>query len=62
MKKLFVFFLFFVLTINIGFAAEPKILEYNKQNNSLKVEIEGKEYTLDVPVEIMNPPQILQAT
>ena len=32
-----------------SFAEEPKILEYNKDQKTIKVEIEGKEYTLDVP-------------
>jgi len=31
------------------FAEEPKILEYDKETKKLKVEIEGKEYSLDVP-------------
>jgi hypothetical protein len=34
------------------FAQEPKILEYNKENKTIKVEIEGKEYTLDVPTDL----------
>ena len=38
-------------TTNICFAQEPKILEYNKENKTMKVEIEGKEYTLNVPQE-----------
>ena len=49
MRKLI--FLFFSLTINICYAEEPKILEYNKEENKLKVEIEGKEYSLAIPVE-----------
>ncbi len=37
--------------INSCQAEEPKILDYNKQDKTIKVEIEGKEYTLDVPIE-----------
>jgi len=39
------------ITTHFAFAAEPKILEYNKENKSLKVEVEGKEYTFDVPIQ-----------
>ncbi len=51
MKQFVFIFLIFLSTINICYAQEPKILEYNQGDKKLKVEIEGKEYTLDVPVE-----------
>lgn len=50
MKKLFFLLLFILLSIP-AFANEPKILDYDKKNKTIKVEIDGKEYTLDVPVE-----------
>ena len=34
-----------------SFAQELKILDYNKQDKTIKIEIDGKEYTLDVPIE-----------
>ena len=47
----------FFLTINVSYAIEPKILEYNKESKTLKVEIEGKEYTINVPDESLQNPQ-----
>lgn len=43
-----------------AFAQDPKILDYNKENKTIKVEIDGKEYTLDVPVE--TPPEVINET
>lgn len=34
-----------------AFAQDPKILEYNKDNKTIKVEVEGKQYELSIPVE-----------
>ncbi len=48
-KYLLTLFSLFLLTANISFAANPKILEYNENEKKLKVEIDGKEYNLDVP-------------
>ena len=42
---------FLFLSIYPCFAAEPKILEYNKNNKTMKVEIDGKEYTVNIPIE-----------
>ena len=50
MKKILLVFIFLSLA-NIALAQDPKILEYNKENNTLKVEVEGKEYELLIPVE-----------
>lgn len=57
MKSIICLFLFFVITTNCAYAEDPQILEYDKQNNSLKVKIDGKEYTLDVPIETVETPQ-----
>ena len=46
---LFVVFFFFGATM--CFAQEPKILEYNKEKKTIKVELEGKKYELSVPDE-----------
>lgn len=35
----------------ISFASNPKILEYNQNSKKLKVEIDGKEYNLEVPID-----------
>ena len=52
MKHKAVFLLgFFFLTINIALAQEPKILNYNKENKTIKVEVEGKEYDLPIPID-----------
>ncbi len=48
----------------ISIAADPKILEYDKSTKKIKVEIDGKEYELDVPVESQDDSnaEILKAT
>lgn len=51
MKKFICFILFFLLSVCVSYAQDPKVLEYNKDSKTIKVEIEGKEYTLDVPQE-----------
>ena len=43
--------LFLFLSIYPCFAAEPKILEYNKDAKTMKVEIDGKEYTVNIQIE-----------
>lgn len=43
--------MFFLLTTLCTLAQESKILDYNKENQTIKVEIEGKEYTFDIPQE-----------
>ena len=47
--------LFFLISINSSFAKEPRITDYNKENKTIKVEIDGKEYTFDVPIEEPKP-------
>ncbi|MBI2996741.1 MAG: hypothetical protein HYY52_08580 [Candidatus Melainabacteria bacterium] len=54
---LFFLTIFFAPSINIAYAEEPKVLNYDKQNKTIKVKIEGKEYTLDVPIEEANVEQ-----
>ena len=57
--RYFLLFLFlFTISIAIVNAQEPKIIEYNKQEKKLKVEIEGKQYSLPIPVEV----EVLHAT
>lgn len=51
MNFLLITVLLFALTINSLLAKEPKILDYNKENKKIKIEIEGKEYNFDVPIE-----------
>lgn len=46
--------LFFILTINVSYSQEPKILNYDKDSKTLKVEVEGKEYNLEIPVDPTN--------
>ena len=51
MRKIFLAILstyFFAIS---AFAEDPKILEYNKDNKTIKVEVEGKQYELSIPVE-----------
>ena len=54
MKQFICIILFFLLTANISFAKEPRIVNYDKENKTIKVEVEGKEYTFDVPQEEAN--------
>lgn len=49
--KAVLLFVFFFLITNASFAQEPKVLNYDKENKTIKLEIDGKEYTLDVPTE-----------
>ncbi|MBI3591252.1 MAG: hypothetical protein HY094_07760 [Candidatus Melainabacteria bacterium] len=51
MKNKFLLLLLFLFTANISFAKEPRIINYDGKNKTIKVEIDGKEYTLDVPIE-----------
>ncbi len=51
---------FFLFTIGICFAQEPKILNYNKESKIIKVEIEGKEYELPIPEETSQQVQNIQ--
>ena len=57
MKKIFLLLLFVLFTTNISFAKDPTILEYNKQDKTIKVEIEGKEYVLPVPQDVAEIPR-----
>ena len=50
-KNLIVLLTVLFFTTNYSYAEEPKILEYNKEDKTIKVEIEGKEYTLPIPEE-----------
>lgn len=49
-KFIFSIVLFFILTIPC-YAKEPKVLDYNEAERTLKVIIDGKEYNLPVPIE-----------
>ena len=50
-KNILLLIIFFFLATNIAYAGDPKILEYNKDNKTIKVEIDGKEYTVNIPIE-----------
>ena len=55
MKRAFILIIIFFATAIPSFAAEPKILNYDLKNKTVEVEIEGKEYTLDLPIEDVEP-------
>ena len=51
MKRFLIVCLIICFAILPAFAEDPKILDYNKENKKIKLEIDGKEYILDVPIE-----------
>ena len=56
-KILFLVLSFFFVTVAC-FAQEPKILNYDKDAKTIKLEIEGKEHVFSVPSEEIAPAEI----
>jgi len=58
-KSFFLSLLILFFSFSLGaLAEEPRIINYDENSKTLQVEIDGKEYTLDIPIEPTIEPSI----